>query len=522
MVDNGRVRRLLAATFLLLALAPAAVAQAAPKATASVVNGSDAAVNEFPWQVALVESYLPVNDIYGQFCGGTLISPTEVVTAAHCTAGSVPEDIDVYAGSVDLDPAAGQRIDVATISDHPSYDGADSLRFDASILVLDEPVTAPAAPIAPVAAGDADAELWDVGSPFAISGWGLTGESEPYGTYTLQQAQVERVTDEYCTENTDGADLDAEPEGYGSEYDPGTMLCAADERDPTTSSDNVDTCQGDSGGPLAVPTTTAAPFLEAADWELAGITSFGEGCARDGFPGVYTRVAAPSIRNFLIAPPVERPSASGPAQLTGTPDVGSVLSCTAPAFTGDPATSTRYAFTRVRPGTAQGIVEGPSRTYQVTDADRGFSLVCLVTAENAGGAGTAESNALGPVPATASSPPPVIQPPVTSTGDVAIPRAAVIGRSCRRRRCTFTIRVADAAPSEGIRRVTARIRYRTRCRNGRRCTKTIRVKADRLAGSRFRIRTPKLKRGRYRLLLSATDVAGNKQLVPTVLRFRVR
>lgn len=531
MVDHVWVRRLLAATVLLLALAPA-TAQAAPKAKASIVGGQQAAPGELPWQVALIDA--GVDPEFGQFCGGTLVSPTRVVTAAHCTPGATPENIDVFAGSTDLEDASGQRIDVVSISDHPRADvDSDVPRFDVSVLTLAAPVAAPAAPIGPIAV-PGDEALWDDGSPFVVSGWGATFFGDRLPPNDLQWVEVYRVSDEAC----------GSASAYGSDFRPEDMLCAGElvGGDPDTPGGGKDSCQGDSGGPLAAPITAGASRATASQWRLAGVVSWGEGCALPGKPGVYARVAEDRTHRFVTSGGAyERPSPTGPARLTGTADVGRTVTCTAPSWTGDPITSTTYAFFRLRPGqTPQLIRSGSLRNYVVAEADRGSSLVCVVTAENRGGTSTpAESNVLGPVPTPAGTTPPVTeQPPVQQPPppqqeqqqqeqqpavDTAVPRAAVIGRTCgRARRCTFTIRVADALPSAGISKVTARIRFRTRCRNGRRCTKTIRMSGRRKVGSLFTIRTPKLQRRRYRLRVTATDLAGHAQRVPTVFRFRVR
>ena len=531
MADNGRVRRVLAATLLLLALAPA-TAQAAPKAKASIVGGQQAAPGEFPWQVALISAGGPPE--VGQFCGGTLVSATRVVTAAHCTAGATPADIRVFAGATDLRDAAGQVRQLATISDHPRANvDSDVPRYDVSVLTLAAPVALPAAPIDPVAV-PGDTALWDDGSPFAVSGWGDTRLPDYRNTYPakLHWVEVYRVSDTACGSAT----------AYGSFFRPVDMLCAGElvAGDPNTPGAGKDSCQGDSGGPLAAPTAGGASRAAPSQWRLAGVVSWGEDCALPGKPGVYARVAEPRTHRFITSGgAIDRPAPASPAQLTGTADVGRTVTCTAPSWTGDPVTSTTYAFFRLPPGqTPQLIRSGTLRNYVVAEADRGSSLVCVVTAENRGGTSTpAESNVLGPVPTPAGTAPPVteqppVQPPPPAQQeqqqqqpavDTAIPRAAVIGRTCgRARRCTFTIRVADALPSAGISKVTARIRFRTRCRDGRRCTKTIRMSGRRKVGALFTIRTPNLQRRRYRLRVTATDLAGHTQRVPTVFRFRVR
>jgi secreted trypsin-like serine protease len=108
-----------------------------------------------------------------------------------------------------------------------------------------------------------------------ISGWGDT--SEFGGTpATLQAATVNVIDDGTCSAD------------YGGDFDPNTMICAGFQ------SGGVDTCAGDSGGPLQAP-------LSAGGYRLVGITSWGEGCAEPGFPGVYTRVAGATLSPLVAS-----------------------------------------------------------------------------------------------------------------------------------------------------------------------------------------------------------------------------
>ena len=90
----------------------------------------------------------------------------------------------------------------------------------------------------------------------------------------LLEAQVPIISDAACDD------------AYGNEFDPQTMVCAYDGQH--------DTCQGDSGGPLLVPD-------DGGGFVLAGLTSWGYGCADVGNPGVYTRVGATALNAWIVA-----------------------------------------------------------------------------------------------------------------------------------------------------------------------------------------------------------------------------
>jgi hypothetical protein len=79
-----------------------------------IVGGAEAAPNDWPWMASLQDGSF-------HFCGGALIAPDMVVTAAHCTAGSSPGDFDVVLGRHDLSTNDGERIPIAEIINHPDY-----------------------------------------------------------------------------------------------------------------------------------------------------------------------------------------------------------------------------------------------------------------------------------------------------------------------------------------------------------------------------------------------------------------
>ena len=154
-----------------------------------------------------------------------------------------------------------------------NYQGDGVPRFDVAYLVLSS-----ASAQTPIKIAGADeAALWDADSPVDISGWGTTSESPFSATVdTLRAATVAVIGDSTCSGD------------YGSDFDSATMVCAGFQ------SGGVDSCTGDSGGPLEAP-------LEGGGYRLVGITGWGEGCAEAGFPGVYTRVAGPTMHALIQA-----------------------------------------------------------------------------------------------------------------------------------------------------------------------------------------------------------------------------
>ena len=232
----------------------------------AVVGGNDASPGEYP-AVAEVT--------FGPFlCTGTLIAPDWVLTAGHCgsiTGAAVASPvgwpaalIDVRIGSVK--PGQGERVPVSRVIVNPDY--LLTTGHDISLLKLSRAAAETPAPVA----GAAERSLWDPGDLETIVGWGATEEGGDLPD-TLQEGRVPITTDAVCGD------------AY-SDFEPATMVCAGFPQG------GVDTCQGDSGGPMFARTSTGA-------LRVVGATSFGEGCARPGKPGVYARVADTELREWI-------------------------------------------------------------------------------------------------------------------------------------------------------------------------------------------------------------------------------
>lgn len=262
---------LLALTICLLAVVPAHTQAEPPEPNApTIIGGREADPGEWPWQVAII---FAGGDLYwDQFCGGSLIDARWVLTAAHCASITDASGIQVVAGIHNLvDPDPGyQVLDVAQILIHPNYGIATQYDSDIALLRLAAP--------ADIRPGDG-AVLpidWlrivaeDVGSLAGMeataTGWGMSDLLTNAYPATMHEVELPITSQQTCAE------------GYGGGITE-TMLCAG------LPEGGKDTCYGDSGGPLVV-------YDEGrANWELAGVTSWGSGCAQPGLPGVYARVS---------------------------------------------------------------------------------------------------------------------------------------------------------------------------------------------------------------------------------------
>ncbi|GAA3056031.1 S1 family peptidase [Actinokineospora globicatena] len=216
-------------------------------ASEQIVGGQRVPIADHPYVV-----YLATTNGF-QFCGGTLTGRDKVVTAAHCAKAYPRERVVVVAGREDKQGAEGMTVAVKDIWVHPDYQDVTQ-GDDVAVLTLAERVPYRPLPLA------ADRAIYAQDAPAAILGWGRVSETGPASRYLLG-AEVRLVSDAECSVDYDSF-LDA------------SMVCAG------LPEGGIDTCQGDSGGPLVV------------DGRLVGISSWGQGCAEAGKPGVYTRVAA--------------------------------------------------------------------------------------------------------------------------------------------------------------------------------------------------------------------------------------
>ena len=213
-----------------------------------VVGGVRAQQGDFPWVVRLSVG-----------CAGALTTSRHVLTAAHCVDGTGRDTgIVVTAGSVDVHSDRAIRVRSTYVRQAPGFRDTEQ-GDDWALIELERDLDLPALPLATTTE-------YDRGT-FTIMGWGATREDGSGWLRHLRTANVSFVDDERCGSAYRSA-------GYG--FVGRDMICAGDP--------GVDTCQGDSGGPMVRRDS-------AGRWVQVGIVSWGHGCARRGYPGVYTQVS---------------------------------------------------------------------------------------------------------------------------------------------------------------------------------------------------------------------------------------
>lgn len=253
-------------SFTLGACADAALDEAID--TDEIVGGANTTIAAHPWQVALTTAS------NFQFCGGSIINASWVLTAQHCVAGG-DGDMRVVAGVTrKSQPTTGQIRAFNGITTFPGFTDP-TVGKDVALLHLATPLDlsgANAKAIGLVTAADASAGATNGGVISTVTGWGTLTEGGATPDI-LQSVDVPLVTNAQASAAY-GMTISADQLGAG-----------------VLNVGGKDSCQGDSGGPLTVPVGGAA--------KLAGVVSWGNGCAEAQFPGLYARVS--SFQPYLAA-----------------------------------------------------------------------------------------------------------------------------------------------------------------------------------------------------------------------------
>lgn len=235
-------------------------------ATVRIVGGTQvSAISAVPFIVQL-------HDDVGVECGGTVIAPQWVLTAAHCE--EVIDSVTILGGSITS--GSGTPLAVKAHFTHPQFSGLDNTQggpsYDFMLVQLAQPIDFTGTGIQPIALADPDfvnRGLQNPGQLMTVAGWGDLGEGAQNYPSILNEVQVPVVDD--TTANG--------PNGYNGLLD-ASMIAAG------LPDGGKDSCDGDSGGPMFV--------FDAKNNRnvLVGVVSWGQGCAEAGKPGIYARVSA--------------------------------------------------------------------------------------------------------------------------------------------------------------------------------------------------------------------------------------
>nr|AOW41606.1 trypsin [Euphausia superba] len=220
-----------------------------------IIGGQEAIKGKWPWQVVILNRYKEA------FCGGTLVAPRWVLTAAHC----VRKKLFVRIGEHDLAIPEGteQEFKVVEAVIHPKYDST-TVDNDVALLKLPVALKPGNSPASPACLPEQGSSL-PVGSACTIIGWGKERDTHIFGTDILHEAQVPVISAQSCRQV------------YKDYFITNNMFCAGFKKG------RIDSCAGDSGGPLLCQ--------RQGRWFIYGITSFGEGCGKRGKFGIYSRVS---------------------------------------------------------------------------------------------------------------------------------------------------------------------------------------------------------------------------------------
>ena len=263
---------------LVLGAAPSGASTPGP--VTNVIGGTAVPDGKYPFQAALLDLTRSGTDWDKQICGGSLIAPSWVLTAAHCVEeGGVittPADAQIVLGRTVLKRKWGERHTVDAIVPSPKYNEVNDAD-DVALIHLSEP--SHYTPIRVAQSGD---DIYEAaGTMLTVIGWGDTIPVPPFVDPTdlfypqrMREVQVPVVSDTVC-----GGEYSAVHERLIMQK----TLCAG--------APGFDACYGDSGGPLFATTPTGIVEM--------GIVASGEGCGAPGYAGTYTEVNARSVKTFI-------------------------------------------------------------------------------------------------------------------------------------------------------------------------------------------------------------------------------
>lgn len=291
-------------SILLLGLACGLTTPVLAKDTDMIINGKPVPDGAYPWQVRLYES---ADDQYG-FCGGSIVGPKWILTAAHCALGDDNQPVDkIVVGYGSNDRTRTKRIESETIIVHPDYMQGE--KADLALIKLKSAI--PNASWIGIADAGVDREMLKPGSSVTVTGWGAMWDPNDQAVMDLlselassQRSAKPRNFAKALRANRDISekvqfpvklhevsmqivDLQECKDKFNEiGIDIGdTEICALEP------GERNDSCYGDSGGPLIVPADNRNGYVQV------GIVSWGKECGDRTFPGVYARLS--SFNNWI-------------------------------------------------------------------------------------------------------------------------------------------------------------------------------------------------------------------------------
>ncbi|KAG7301808.1 hypothetical protein JYU34_014838 [Plutella xylostella] len=237
-------------------LLTSAVAAAAAAPGHRIVGGEETSIERYPSIVQL--DYLRPLTGWGQSCAGTIVTPTVVVSAAHCTNNVAVNTRRIRVGATNRN-SGGTLVSLRAYRNHPEYGVRARNDADICLLYLAQELafgaTAQPAPI------NAQGSQLPDGSAVVHAGWGAIRSNGPASPVLLDVTIFTVNTDECARRYRSGVT--------------DNMVCAG-----LLDQGGKDACQGDSGGPLYHNNI------------LVGVVSWGAGCADPYYPGISTRVSS--------------------------------------------------------------------------------------------------------------------------------------------------------------------------------------------------------------------------------------